>query len=1828
MEKNNFTNLISFFNDQLVSAEHYLIKLIDIIKEGRVPSSEAMDDLNDCVESIHNTYDEIYTMARDAIPTEELPPNGSSVSKIMEAVENNRSRYIGNLLNRTKEILTKFIGIRSANDAYATILEPYQNAAAKLLRQIDENTVEKLLPKTEPYEMFVQTMESEDIRNQAGFALFDKMYPYYPDPKIFVGLGAKLFYIDSRPSVSPLPAASKIDNVPEEAAPDSQQTSAPATPQANTDQGPANITPNPEAEEEEATTALVLNKVKTGTPNVSAFKKEIAKLSRIYPEIRGILPLFTNLGVMTETQIGTIGICMDAFENGKSFEDFQGRIHTAIDALVNKGYLAKFIDETDCDVNNGAPTLYCLSDYCCGCMQKESIRQSQIIFSISIGGIKFSANTAVDLDDARRFYFNNLILMQYFVQQKEMLSNEKYRRIKQSVKWREDHYQIGFYDGETLQSAYVTLLPHRDEEKVEKDDLSNINAKYIMIGRWNLIRDILFHPCCEKVLVIGGKESYICDPGRSLLEQIESGHADIMNAAPEADYMDEPEAKPAEDLTGDDVPGDERTDDATEALAEDDALGDVWEDNVSSTEEPASPAAAKNEDESAEAVPESVPTEPPERESPSEDSNRPLTPQTLLEMKQIPSDAAFCQVIHELLSVEVPDKELTRTIVNAVLLAKGAGLAEDRPDSKLLSAQLRLATSLMLDECSYSSEFLTTVFSDVEIDVPSLTLSAYMYALLTPSVMYDYGLQAQTEQYLSNFDNYFEGLKPFKALFNKLLNVRDVKASGFTPAVIALLGSEAESEQFMAVLHREASENLTVKTPKTRMKALPIMYNSEFGIGSDFRPCMEIIAQGKTDEESLEWVEMVLSDYCEVIDGEYRIDEDKIEDRLNRAWADANSKSRFKLEYDARDQALKQYRQRLSVMIKWTEHIRNRMDNKQDIERLKYLRRDILNLIADIRRDSSWRTVKDANVLAWLLSHMGNYLLGSVSDIDIYSDLLYTGVFSLSEEGIPEIDASLGNLKYYEVWRNALRHIVAPRKSVDAIIAEILGETPNGEAGLKDNLRQLSLLGRVTGDNDEVFTVSEGQLKEAASSANIYTDRFRDTLELAYTYYQINETEKENLSYIMNQFKSAFYEIGDFAAWRRFLEALEMQIREFSNGRKIGLRSRLNDLLEKDGRERDNSKEEKNKSTLLIEAERLLEEESNFSVTEEYLNRYENGERELDNTYSADNDYFSEFLDPHVFDPLYQVCARNNGRSLRTFGWNYIERNLPRDWTGRQRDDSKQLVSSWPVRKDTETPDQAQKLLKGLGINAISASKVTGRREEIWQLIVRPTARSLADYLHPIAAFGTQMKSPLQIIFLYGNYTEQQLVDTVTSMNLGTMSIVFIDRPLEISRRRYIGEIFHRQKSGQNPFLLVDQVLFLYLAMHQETERLPALLKCTLPYATYQPFVRDGGSTADEMFCGRILELATIIDPNGACVVYGGRQLGKTALLERAESRCSKPENKAYAVYSTIIRQKKEAEVVETLVSDINRKTDGKICLKPCGTIREMCSQLRDLFRARQIVSMHLLIDEVDDFLGAIADIAYKPLQPLVDLKRETKNNFKFVVAGLHNVCRAKSATKDNGIFGQLGTPLCIKPLSPTDALQLLSKPLRYLGFQIDRYPHLETILTNTNYYPGILQFFGYILVETLTGQYSKYYRAADGHPPFTLHDEQLGAVMNSADLNKSIKDKFRWSLELDPRYFMIARCITLLYHLFEDDRASGCWRGFSVDDIMEIAKDYHIHCLENVSKTEYIILMDEMVEMGILGKTDENGNTYRLRRSSFVDSIGETLDAVEADIINSNEEN
>ena len=160
-----------------------------------------------------------------------------------------------------------------------------------------------------------------------------------------------------------------------------------------------------------------------------------------------------------------------------------------------------------------------------------------------------------------------------------------------------------------------------------------------------------------------------------------------------------------------------------------------------------------------------------------------------------------------------------------------------------------------------------------------------------------------------------------------------------------------------------------------------------------------------------------------------------------------------------------------------------------------------------------------------------------------------------------------------------------------------------------------------------------------------------------------------------------------------------------------------------------------------------------------------------------------------------------------------------------------------------------------------------------------------------------------------------------------------------------------------------------------------------------------------------------------------------------------------------------------------------------------MCTELEEGFDKGIIIQLHLFIDETDDFLLEVSADNYSFLRPLVDLQRKTKNKFKFVLAGLHNVARSKHALDNNGLLPQLGAPLCIKPLSPTDARKLVERPLSYLGFKMES-RELALILANTNYYPGILHFFCYTLVQSISDKYKTYYSAANGNPPYSIKDE------------------------------------------------------------------------------------------------------------------------------------
>ena len=96
-------------------------------------------------------------------------------------------------------------------------------------------------------------------------------------------------------------------------------------------------------------------------------------------------------------------------------------------------------------------------------------------------------------------------------------------------------------------------------------------------------------------------------------------------------------------------------------------------------------------------------------------------------------------------------------------------------------------------------------------------------------------------------------------------------------------------------------------------------------------------------------------------------------------------------------------------------------------------------------------------------------------------------------------------------------------------------------------------------------------------------------------------------------------------------------------------------------------------SALLNAAASLLEGPRNLAVAEEYINRFEGGETEITDELEAivnDIPYFDEFVSSEVFNPLYELCKNRTGTALRNYGWSYLERRLPKEWSSRQRKDS------------------------------------------------------------------------------------------------------------------------------------------------------------------------------------------------------------------------------------------------------------------------------------------------------------------------------------------------------------------------------------------------------------------------------------------------------------------------------------------------------------------------------------------------------------------------------
>ena len=1153
-------------------------------------------------------------------------------------------------------------------------------------------------------------------------------------------------------------------------------------------------------------------------------------------------------------------------------------------------------------------------------------------------------------------------------------------------------------------------------------------------------------------------------------------------------------------------------------------------------------------------------------------------------------------------STHDPD-DISNVIAQVLMLLQAAAL-QGLPGCASLYEQFALATGTAQGSGNYAGYNLNEHFTP-ENHSQSLALAAYMYALFAPAE-HDFTLQDQAKMYLQQYDTYFPAYPELKPLFAALCEIHNVEPRGFTSAVLAQLESEEEKAASMRGLQERAEKLMELPVVTVHLNGIPELLSSCFGHKSDYYACMEIIAQNKIQDKEI--IEDILQETHELNSETYELNEKHLEDLIDSEWAAATknlSTKKLTLKMVGRRQIRQAFLDRLELMKEWVESAAPLDSDRAD--KLRKLQHSILQILKSL---PSCYTDGDGKAeYAGVVPYITGYLCSKLEQRPrkpLFSDALRTGFIELDDSFKPVIEKSMCDIPYYEPWRRVLKHISRPDMTLEKAEQAISADT---SSPMFDNLHQLELLTRLR--RGQVLR-DGGTAEKAEKRAKDNTKEFQGNLELSYAAGRIMEQDKEDILQMLF-YEEEFFSRRNFGCWTQFLDALQTY-----HDLKVASHKRE---LEKDIAQR---KTPGTSSCVLDKAEQMLDE-GKFAIAEEFVNVYDRNDsyqsEELEGIFDEDN-RLEEFLQPENFDPLYDYSMNTlRGRSLQKVGPDYLKKHFPDGWTTTYKEESIKFVKSWPSAKTTTLPHDIQSLMESLGIVVSKVTALPHKKEDMFEVAIEPAPCDRPDYPHPIADFGTEMKSPLTVISLYGGKQAQDILDTVNQLSPSghNIIVVLLDYALSRSVRSQLAELCH-QSSGLARFIVIDRVLALYLALHPRSERMSILLSCALPYAfALQPFVRDGGPTSAEMFCGRTRELLAILDLNGAILVYGGRQLGKTALLQRAQSRFHSPANKNYAVFCSIKELSEEAELVDTLVEEVNRQTS--LDLQPCTTMKTFCGQLDSLFHENKIQSMLLLLDEADNFLQSAGQQNYIPVQPLVDLRR-THRAFKFVFAGLNNVYRARNATMNNGLLGQIGHPLCIKPLSPADALRLILRPLRYLGFKPGKDAHLEAILSSTNYYPGILQFVGYKLAESLNNKNSRYYRSGSETPPVLLTSERLGSIMTKDDLNESIKEKFRLSLKMDERYFMLARCISMLYHFGEPMHDN--YKGYIVTQIKELADEYKIHCLKGLTTDEYEALLDEMFEMGILHRSEDG--VYRLRKRSFLDIIGPDIDRLENEIISENE--
>ena len=707
---------------------------------------------------------------------------------------------------------------------------------------------------------------------------------------------------------------------------------------------------------------------------------------------------------------------------------------------------------------------------------------------------------------------------------------------------------------------------------------------------------------------------------------------------------------------------------------------------------------------------------------------------------------------------------------------------------------------------------------------------------------------------------------------------------------------------------------------------------------------------------------------------------------------------------------------------------------------------------------------------------------------------------------------------------------------------------------------------------------------------------FSDELALFQSYGQIDNTE-ENKKEIILQTAGLLYEAAqeddNYGFFEKVLVEFKNKIQRDAVVQSDALKQNLENFLLAHQELKENEAANK-----LIERIRQCIDSQKYSSAEELLNRLENDDYESLQELEM-KDYLQDFLN-HYNNYIKSVA--NNDKTLRTQVKPY--RTANKDTRAAER-----LLNAWPKGNNDIRPDE---LLSSLGFKLASVDKmdkVDGKFPSFFVKLQKALGGRVNNYNYPVPAFGSLGETDgFRIVYIFGAYDAERLVEIFNNIGDEKHTLIILDYALKESARRRLA-LLVKGKANCKIFAVLDRVVLKYLYDNYSEQTITKqLLHIIMPFAYYQPYVADSSKPMpSELFIGRKEELKKIKDVNGVNIVYGGRQLGKSALLMKAKKDIDKNESGDRAVYIDIKGRNYSETALkiseELVIADILEKKEIT------SDWRELAMSIRMRLKDedKPIHYFLLLLDEADAFLDSCKDVQYKPFDALKDIQAVGEGRFKFVVAGLRDVLRFEheAALNDNSVLPQLSS-MTVKPFKYAEAKELLEYPLSYLGFRfrddVETDTLVSAILSHTNSFPGMLQLYCTKLIEAMKNGYAGYKEA--GTPPYYVSEDHIKKVLGEDNLQEEIRQKFFITLTVgSDNYYLLIAMITA--YLYKNDE------GICVtpNDVLTFAKDFEIKDIAALSPEKVAALMEEMRELNVLQHNGEHG--YRFTHFSFFQMMG-----------------